>query len=171
MQADDWQEAYTQYRAVVKAAPDNLTAKGILGVIAAALGKEAEARDIADVLRGVNVPYIRGEQHYQRARVLAALGDADAAVVALQRAFTVGYGWTPGEIHRDIAFDRVRQNAAFKEFCAPKNSPDSTAAAPANMFVLWPRFGWLAALVALVAALGWATVGRLTARRERELKR
>ena len=171
MQAEDWQEAYTQYRAVVKAAPDNLTAKGNLGVIAAALGKEAEARHMADVLRKVNARYTRGEQHYQRARVLAALGDPDAAVGALKKSFADGHGWIPGEIHRDIAFDPIRENAAFKEFCAPKDSPASTSAAPVSMFVLWPRFGWLAALVALVVALGWATVGRLAARRAHELKR
>ena len=127
MQAEDWQEAYSQFRAVVKGKPDNVTANGNLGVIAVWLGKAAEARDIAGVLRGVNVPYIRGEQHYQRARVLAALGDADAAVIALKRSFREGYGWTPGEIHRDIAFDPIRENADFKEFCAPRQSPASTS--------------------------------------------
>jgi serine/threonine protein kinase/tetratricopeptide (TPR) repeat protein len=171
MQAEHWQTAYAEFSAVVKAAPDNLTANGNLGVIAAALGRKAEALNTADVLRKVNARYTRGKQHYQRARVLAALGAADAAVGALKQSFADGYGWIPGEIHRDNAFDPIRENADFKEFCAPKDSPASTLAAPESTFTLWPRFGWLAALVALVAALGWATVRRLPARRARELKR
>jgi len=120
MRAEDWRSAYSAFSAVVKADPNNVVAQANLGVVAAFLGKKAQAREIADFLPKVNVRYIRGQQHYQRARVLAALGDADLAVVALKRSFEKGYGWVPGAIHRDIAFDKIRDNTEFKEFCAPR---------------------------------------------------
>jgi serine/threonine protein kinase/tetratricopeptide (TPR) repeat protein len=127
MRATDWRSAYSAFSAVVKADPNDFVAQANVGVVAAFLGKKAQAREIADSLQKVNVPYIRGQQHYQRARVLAALGDADLAVVALKRSFEKGYGWVPGAIHRDIAFDKIRGNAEFKEFCAPKNSGVTTS--------------------------------------------
>ena len=142
MQAENWPAAYAEYAAYADTNPNSVSAKGNLGVIAVKLNKQAEARSLADELLRVNRPFIQGSQHYQRARVLAALGDADASVTALNRAFAEGHGWVPGSIHRDRAFDPIREAPSFKEFCAPKDPPGDSQYRP-----------WFVAIAVAAAAM------------------
>jgi len=57
---------------------------------------------------------------YQRARVLAALGDGDGAVRALQAAFSQGRPWAGTEMHLDTAWNPIRSYPPFQEWMKPK---------------------------------------------------
>ena len=83
-------------------------------------GPRDEAQKIADALAKADRPFLRGSHLYQRARVLAALGDAEAAVRALQAAFVQGRGWPGAEMHLDSAWDPIRTHPRFQEFMKPK---------------------------------------------------
>ena len=121
LQAGDCTQALAIRRDLMRAEPDNL---GHQGDYATALllcgGPQDEARKIADALAKLNRPFLRGSHLYQRARVLAALGDGEAAVRALQAAFVQGRGWPGAEMHLDPAWDPIRTYPPFQEFMKPK---------------------------------------------------
>ena len=79
-----------------------------------------ERESIADALAKVDRPFVRGEHLYQRARVLAALGDRDGALRALQAAYAQGYAWNGTEMHLDNAWDPLREYPPFVELMKPK---------------------------------------------------
>jgi TolB-like protein/tetratricopeptide (TPR) repeat protein len=101
-------------------APEYLSYLGWCGVMAARLGNVNEARRVAATLAEINRPDVFGQHQYQRARVLAALGDAQAAVAALKLSFEQKQSWVVGRIHRDLAFDAIRKYPAFVDFVKPK---------------------------------------------------
>lgn len=120
MRAERWKEAYSIYSTLVGEEPDDLSGRGSMGVAAARVGQIAVARRCEVFLAQVNRPYLLGEHQYQRARVLAALGEGDGAVAALTLAYGQGLSWSTLGIHRDIAFDPIRDYPPFKEFIKPK---------------------------------------------------
>ena len=83
-------------------------------------GSREEARKIADALAKVERPYLRGANLYQRARILAALGDGEGAVRELQAAFAKGNAWNGGAMHLDTCWDPIRTYPAFVEWVKPK---------------------------------------------------
>jgi tetratricopeptide (TPR) repeat protein len=81
-------DAMPIFRDLARAAPSDLSVQAAYGGALAtcrALGGRAAAGRIADVLAGSDRPFLHGQHLYQSARVLAALGDADAAVRALRK--------------------------------------------------------------------------------------
>jgi hypothetical protein len=83
-------------------------------------GSHAEARKIADALAKLDRPFLRGAHQYQCARILAELGDREAAMQALQAAYAHGYAWNGTEVHLDFAFDSLRNYLPFQELIKPK---------------------------------------------------
>jgi hypothetical protein len=83
-------------------------------------GSRDEARKIADALAKVERPYLRGANLYQRARILAALGDGEGAVRELQAAFAKGNSWNGSAMHVDACWDPIRTHPAFVEWVKPK---------------------------------------------------
>jgi hypothetical protein len=83
-------------------------------------GSREEALKIADALANVERPYLRGANLYQRARILAALGDGEGAVRELQAAFAKGNAWNGSAMHLDTCWDPIRTYPAFVEWVKPK---------------------------------------------------
>ena len=83
-------------------------------------GSRAEALKIAEGMIKVERPFLNGEHHYQRARVLATLGDREGAMRALQAAFAQGRQWNGVEMHLDVAWDPLRDYPPFIELMNPK---------------------------------------------------
>ena len=78
--------------------------------------KTADARRSADALAQLTRPYLLGEHRSERARVLAALGDFETALAALNQSFAGGQFWTNGKIHRDPAFEAMLGYPPFQAF-------------------------------------------------------
>ncbi len=101
--------------------PGDLEALGDYGVTLALCGRpRAEAQKIADALARIDRPFLRGGHHFARARVLAALGDREDAMAALEAAFAQGQRWSGLEIHLDRAFAPLRDYPPFIELMKPK---------------------------------------------------
>jgi tetratricopeptide (TPR) repeat protein len=83
-------------------------------------GSREEARKIADALANIERPYLRGANLYQRARILAALGDGEGAVRELQAAFAKGNAWNGSAMHVDACWDPIRTYPQFVEWLKPK---------------------------------------------------
>jgi serine/threonine protein kinase len=118
--AQQWNESYSISAELAREFPDNLDYQGDLGVVAAKLGRREEALRIAEALAIVNRPFLRGSHLFRRARVLAALGNREGAVTALQLSAAQSRWWISCEIHLDPAFDPIRDYPPFKEFIKPK---------------------------------------------------
>jgi tetratricopeptide (TPR) repeat protein len=119
--AGDCSTAIGIRRQLAHEAPDDIGARSSLGVLLAACGgSRDEARKIADALGQVKGPYVRGDQHMARAAVLAALGDREGAMRALQTAFAEGAIWSAAEFHRGVAFESLRDYPPFIELMKPK---------------------------------------------------
>jgi tetratricopeptide (TPR) repeat protein len=121
MRAGDCQEAVRIRRDSAREAPDNLAYKGSYATaLVACGGSRDEARGIADALAKVDQPYVRGGHLYERARILAALGDAEGAVKALQAANAQGWRWNSVDLHLDACWNPIRSHPAFVEVMKPK---------------------------------------------------
>jgi TolB-like protein/tetratricopeptide (TPR) repeat protein len=121
MRAGDCSRALPIRRDLMRQAPDNLAYKGSYATMLVSCGgSRAEAQRIADALSKVQRPFLRGEHLYQRARILAALGDGDGAMRALEAAFAQGRGWDGTEMHLDSCWDPIRSFPAFVEWVKPK---------------------------------------------------
>jgi tetratricopeptide (TPR) repeat protein len=117
----DCQQAIRIRRDLVQQVSGNLAYKGNLATaLVACGGSRDEARAIADALVKVDRPYLRGEHLYERARILAALGDDQGAVRALQAAHAQGTRWPAVELHLDQCWDPIRGASAFVEMLKPK---------------------------------------------------
>jgi TolB-like protein len=114
-------EAVRIRRDLAREKPDDLAALGDYGVTLALCGRpRAEARKIADALARVDRPFVRGRHHFERGRVLAALGDREGAMAALEAAFAQGQRWSGLEMHLDSAFQPLRDYPPFIELMKPK---------------------------------------------------
>jgi tetratricopeptide (TPR) repeat protein/TolB-like protein len=83
-------------------------------------GSRDEARKIADAFEKADRPFLHGEHLYQRARILAALGDGEGAVRELQAAFAKGNPWNASAMHLDSCWDPIRTYPPFVEWIKPK---------------------------------------------------
>jgi tetratricopeptide (TPR) repeat protein len=139
LRSGDCRQALPIRRDLARVKPDNpayLSRQGDYGVALAMCGRSTgsgppratprgggardEARKIADALATVDRPFLRGEHLYQRARILAALGDDEGAVRELQAAFAKGNPWNGNAMHVDACWDPIRTHPAFVEWVKPK---------------------------------------------------
>jgi hypothetical protein len=121
LRAGDCQQAIRIRRELAQQASGNLAYKGNLATALVACGfSRDEARAIADALAKVDRPFLRGEHLYERARILAALGDDQDAIRALQAAHAQGTRWPAVELHLDQCWDPIRRSPAFVEMLKPK---------------------------------------------------
>ena len=108
-------------RDLARQPPANLSYQGSYAIaLVSCGGSREEARRIADALAKVERPYLRGANLYQRARILAALGDGEGAVRELQAAFAKGNAWNGTAMHVDACWDPIRTHPAFVEWVKPK---------------------------------------------------
>jgi predicted Zn-dependent protease/TolB-like protein len=119
--AGDCREGLPIKRDLMQEAPGNLSYQGGYATALAGCGGSLDdARKIADALLKVDRPFVRGEHLYERARILAALGDGEGAVRALQAAQAQGTKWPSEELHLDSCWNPVRSHPAFVEAMKPK---------------------------------------------------
>jgi tetratricopeptide (TPR) repeat protein len=105
----------------MREAPDSLFYQGAYAtVLLHCGGSRAEAMKIADALAKVERPYLYGSHLYNRARILAMLGDREGAVRALQEAFAQGYDWNGLEMHLSNDWNLIRDYPPFIELMKPK---------------------------------------------------
>lgn len=80
-----WQQATDEYKKVIELSPDDPTALAAIGYIHARSGEKAEARKIIDQLTEIS------KKHYvpsfEFAAIFAGLGDADGAMLWLEKAY------------------------------------------------------------------------------------
>jgi hypothetical protein len=121
MMSGDCRQALPIRRDLAQQAPDNLAYQGAYATaLVSCGGSREEALKIANGLAKVERPYLRGANLYQRARILAALGDGEGAVRELQAAFAKGNPWNGGAMHLDTCWDPIRADPAFVEWLKPK---------------------------------------------------
>jgi hypothetical protein len=102
-------------------APDRPGAQGNYGfTLATCGGPRADAQKIAAALATLDRPFLRGEHHYQRARILAVLGDREGAMRAVEAAFAQGQAWSGTMMHLEGAFASLRNYPPFVELMKPK---------------------------------------------------
>jgi tetratricopeptide (TPR) repeat protein len=117
----DCPQALPIRRDLARQAPDNLAYQSAYAIaLVSCGGSREEALKIADALAKVERPYLRGANLYQRARILAALGDGEGAVRELQAAFAKGNAWNGSAMHLDVCWDPIRTYPAFVEWVKPK---------------------------------------------------
>jgi tetratricopeptide (TPR) repeat protein/TolB-like protein len=114
-------EAVRIRKDLLRQAPDSLAAQGNYAVtLVTCGGSRADAQKIAAALATVERPFLRGEHHYQRARILAVLGDREGAMRALDAAYAQGQEWSGSVMHLEGAFASLRDYPPFVELMKPK---------------------------------------------------
>jgi DNA-binding SARP family transcriptional activator len=92
--------------------PDRLDCAGLAGVLAAESGDGARAAAVADSLRHVQRPYLRGENTWWRAAIAARLGRTDEALRLLQQVWdegrTLGF-----DLHAELLFEPLWNLPAY----------------------------------------------------------
>jgi len=83
-------------------------------------GSRDEARRIAASLERLDRPFLRGLHLYCSARILAALGDGEAAVRALEASHSRGWGFDMPELHLNHAWKPIRTYPPFQEWLRPR---------------------------------------------------
>jgi len=83
-------------------------------------GSRDEARRIAEALARLDRPFLRGLHLYCSARILAALGDGEAAVRALEASHSRGWGFDMPELHLNYAWKPIRTYPPFQEWLKPR---------------------------------------------------
>jgi hypothetical protein len=99
---------------------DNVLYLGFVGRIAARLGDRERALGVGDQLASLDVPYLRGRNTCERAKITAILGDDDGAVSLLRHAIGEGRDYDGHWLHRDIDFESLRDYPPFQELMRPK---------------------------------------------------
>jgi tetratricopeptide (TPR) repeat protein len=99
--------------------PQNVDYRGYLGAIAARRGDRDTAARIAEELRALELPYIRGQHTLWRARIASLLGDRDAAVAMLREALGQGRSYGP-TLHADPDFQPLWGFPPYQELLRPK---------------------------------------------------
>jgi tRNA A-37 threonylcarbamoyl transferase component Bud32/tetratricopeptide (TPR) repeat protein len=117
--SDQWDRAHGIVDELTNEFPENVTYMGFRGVIAAQRGDSGAARRIAEELGALDRPYLNGQNTYWRAVIAAALGESDQAVQLLRDAFLEGVT-IHDNVHREPAFESLRDYPAFQEFMRPK---------------------------------------------------
>ncbi len=98
--------------------PNRFFVLGALGVAKALQGDRASAARISAQLEGMNVPYSFGRTSIWQAKIAAALGNKDQAMVFLGRAFSEGTSMDDW-IHREPAFRSLSDHPPFQALLQP----------------------------------------------------
>jgi hypothetical protein len=93
---------------------------GERGLVAAKTGDRQRAASALERLGAMEAERLLGETAYQRARIAAALGDAERSVSWLRQAFAEGRGLEIS-VHYDPAFAALRSDLAYRELMDPKD--------------------------------------------------
>jgi len=114
-----WADARAIYASLY--AEDSLTIEhlGALGVLAARLGRSAEADSIARKLASDARPYTFGALRLWQARIAAVKGDREAAVALIHQAVREGFARTY-LLHAEHDYDSLRDFPAFREMLRPR---------------------------------------------------
>ena len=123
-----WQDAYERYRTLH--AEDSMTVEylGAIGVLAARLGRTAEADSVAAQLLSDSRPYAFGAPRLWAARIAAVKGDRDGAVTLLHQALREGHTRLYA-FHAEPDFDGLRDSPGFREILEPRTSGPATTPA------------------------------------------
>ena len=116
-----WEDARAIYVGLY--AEDSLTIEhlGALGVLAARLGRPAEADSIARKLASDVRPYAFGAPRLWQARIAAVKGDRESAVVLIRQAVREGFARTY-LLHAEHDYDSLRDFPAFREMLRPRTA-------------------------------------------------
>jgi hypothetical protein len=102
-------------------AEDSLTVEhlGALGVLAARLGRTADADSIARKLASDSRPYTFGAPRLWQARIAAVRGDREGAVTLLRQAMREGFARSY-LLHAEHDYDSLHDFPAFREMLRPR---------------------------------------------------
>ena len=119
-----WDKAKTIYEELAKKNPkDSVTGRGYetsLGLIAARQGDRTRAMEVSAWLKKLRVPYLFGDNTYNRACIAAILGEEEQAVALLKESFLQGKAFGMG-VHRDFDLESLWNYPPFIEFLKPKD--------------------------------------------------
>jgi len=118
-QAERWDEAQAACQRLVQRYPGNPVYRGMLGCLAARLGRREEAARAADELRRAGDPYLFGAHTFRRACIAALLGEKQKAVDLLRESFAEGYRFGLG-IHREEDLEPLWDYPPFQDLLRPK---------------------------------------------------
>lgn len=122
IQAGRCQQGLPLRRALMREEPDDLSHRSNYATaLVRCGGSRDEALRIAEALGRSDPPYAHGYQLYLQARVLAALGDGEGAVRALEASFVRGYGFDNPEMHLNYAWHPIRGYPPFQEWLKPRD--------------------------------------------------
>jgi hypothetical protein len=117
--ADRIEEAAAVADTVLRSAPTDANALGILGLVAARQGDHAAARRRLAELEAQPGVGPEGNAMRWRTGILAALGDEPGAMALLGEAMVKGWS-SPAELHRDPLLEPLWERPAFKELIRPR---------------------------------------------------
>jgi len=101
------------------ALPEERNLLGYRGRLAARMGDTETARDIADRLASMEIPYDRGKATYERARIEALLGERERAVELLRQAYDEGWAYNLN-LHTEMDFEGLKGFGPFEAFIRPR---------------------------------------------------
>ena len=104
---------------LLAADPDDYTAQGWDGALAASRGDRDRALQTESWLAAYEDPYNVRYAILWRARIHAQLGDTEYAVRLLREAYTAGATFN-GSFHADPFLEPLQGNSDFEEFMRPK---------------------------------------------------
>jgi tetratricopeptide (TPR) repeat protein/TolB-like protein len=117
--ANQLEEAHAIFDALVREAPDRVHYRRYLGMVAAARGDREEALTVSAELEQIDRPYLYGWHTYGRACIASILGEQEETVSLLREAFAQGFRHHL-YLHRDTAFENLRDFPPFQELIRPK---------------------------------------------------
>jgi predicted Zn-dependent protease len=118
-EAGRWADARRLGDSLVTASPSDPERWWLVGASAARLGDTVAARRALARLDALPTRYSLGIPSFAAARVLAALGQRDAAVAALRRSIAQGHEIDLA-LHRDLDLSELRGYAPFDALLAPR---------------------------------------------------
>jgi len=120
--AEKWEDVQHLAQVLADRSPEKPEYAGMLGVVAARRGNMTEAKRRSDVLGRLSQPYLFGSHIMWRARIAAVLSEQTSAVALLRDAIAQGPPsptfWL--DLHRDMDFEPLKKNPAFRELTRPK---------------------------------------------------
>ena len=112
-------EARASFETLLEAAPEDARYRRWSAILAARGGDREYAEGEIDWLGALEVPYQRGSNVLEQARITAALGDAERTVRFLEAAFEQGTA-AFGRLHVDPAYRTIRDHPVFQAYMEPK---------------------------------------------------
>ncbi len=118
-EAHRWQQAENIFKELVTDSTDNMDYNAFLGSTEARLGNKEKAIEISQWIGNLKRPYLFGRDNYQRACIVAILGDKEQATDFLKESYQQGNSdWML--LHTDIDLESLRDYPPFIEFMKPK---------------------------------------------------